>query len=340
MMVFTRIKNIKQISALLNSATTLGLVCNTSGARAVNKGGMCMTANQIALNQHLETARHNVELEKVERRKARATAAQAQAAADQADVARQRQLEDARHNAEMEKQNWFQTLAVTEETRRHNVAGEEVNWFNATTNRDHYTRADQIAAENAISSRMQAEASQSQASASHRQATASLMNAQTNRSMLAESIRHNMAQETELTRANKASELNRFAERLEESRHNRQSEGIQRSQSRSAARQASAAVEQASAATLRAQNDERRLGLEERKLDLEGQKVKQGWVNVAFSGIDRVLEGERVKQGWANTAISGVDMFGDLAETMYKVSGQESADRVSEYEARRGGGRK
>lgn len=191
-----------------------------------------MTTNQVAYAKVKEDTRHNTETEQIERSKAASQASQADSAARQARVAELAQEEAARHNREGERVNWFSALSGWEESVRHNKETESVNWFNAQTTRDTQTRQAAVSErlahvqegqlgvaqeqlklnardtasreKQASASQTQAAASMIQASASRDQATASLLNAQTQQSALAESIRHNQIVEQETFRNNLA----------------------------------------------------------------------------------------------------------------------------------------
>lgn len=198
-------------SARLASLLSLGVVTNL-----ICYGGDEMTTNQIAYAKLGEDVRHNTQSEQIERGKAEAALSQARAAHRQATVAELRQQEDARHNLEGERVNWFSAISGYEEAKRSHQENERVNWFNAETQRDYQHRLAktserqasvserqatvaerqlQLNAADTASRRIQAEASSAQAAASWEQAQASLWNAQTQRSSLAESIRHNQVSE-------------------------------------------------------------------------------------------------------------------------------------------------
>lgn len=251
-----------------------------------------MTANQIAYNQHLEAGRHNRVMEALSERELGTKEATSQAALEQARVAAQRQVEDARHNAEMEHQNWYSTLAVTEETARHNRAGEEVNWFNASSQRDHFTRADAIAREQlkisqhmADSQRISAQASRTSAAAAYRQSSAALQNAATNVLQVSELQRHNTAVESEQHRTNVVQETINSMKHAETMRHNKESE------SQGSTRNDIESVK-ANARGKLADLKEQELTLEKRKMDIEATR----------------------------TVIQGIDRLGHLALSIYNVA--------------------
>lgn len=165
-----------------------------------------MTANQIEFAKHGETRRHNQVTEAqgwrdVDTRSRQADAAmqQAVAATQQAGVAAQRLKEESRHNAEQERINWWSTERSQKEVERANAEKEKQQWVAITTladlqakQGDAVQRQAAVAESDAVSKRLQAQASQIQAGAASRQASASMLNAQTQQSALAESIRHNL----------------------------------------------------------------------------------------------------------------------------------------------------
>lgn len=189
-----------------------------------------MTSNQIAFNQHIETARHNVELERLEGVKAAASARsaeashmQARAAMRQAEVASSRQMEDVRHNQSVEAIQMGQlqvqkSLAdvqsrTQQEQVRHNKAAEALQFQQiATTERVGMA---------------QASASFAHAAAAGKSADAALYQA-------------------------KVAE----ARQQEDARHNLVAEAISRSSNVSAYKSAQAAQDSATAALIRAQTSE------------------------------------------------------------------------------------
>lgn len=169
------------------------------------KGNWCqerrliMTSNQIAFNQHIETNRHNVEMERLEGMKAAAATTsaeashmQARAAMRQADVASSRQIEDARHNQSVEAIQMGQlqvqkSLAdvqnrTQQEQVRHNKAAEALQF-------------QQIATTEKVGM-AQASASFAHAAAAGRSADAALYQAKVAEARQQEDARHNMVAES------------------------------------------------------------------------------------------------------------------------------------------------
>lgn len=143
-----------------------------------------MTANQIEYAKHLETIRHNVETEAQGRADVASRQATAQAAVSQAATAERSQ----------------------QETARHNLVAEAVSQFSAQHTALYQDRTGR--------------ASLQQAQAASTTAAANMLNAQTRQAELSESIRHNMAQESEAYRSHTASEAIASATLSETKRHN------------------------------------------------------------------------------------------------------------------------
>lgn len=161
-----------------------------------------MTSNQIAFNNYLETARHNAELEKIERHKADssrmsalASGISAEASARQAGVASRRQLEDVRHNREDEAIRQGQLRVQSEqasiardtqkEAVRHNVMAESISKQQIESTRE-------VGLTQAAVNR---EVGLQQAAAAHRQAGAAESQARTAALRQSEDARHNMVSE-------------------------------------------------------------------------------------------------------------------------------------------------
>lgn len=239
-----------------------------------------MTANQIALSKLREEARHNRVSEVHEHYDTRTRRQQADAATSQADTA-----------AKQLAVNWWSAqeaqrsaMAKEAETYRHNYQQEQLDSYRYMT---------------------AAAAAQDQARAALQQAGTAARNATTNENVLAETIRRNMALESqaskelqEQSRHNRAAEGVSYAQVSEQkranvaqeqlkaqyqqelARHNVEAEKVATSQAMSASRQASAAEQSAvsgathsSAAMVSAQAAQTRAETDQSRVILEGLRT-------------------------------------------------------------------
>lgn len=232
-----------------------------------------MTANQINYARVREDRRHNLISEKHEHEDVRTRRMTAGANVSQAETARLRQSEDARHNRMSERFNTEKLNIESAETRRHNAATEDVQRFSAlaesiykqskaqfesrqaaVSEREASVRERQAAvSEREVSSRERMESverskAHSQylaALASQEQAKVAGVRAETEKSQLAESIRHAQAVEHETSRHNMYDESIRVAQNNETRRHQLETEAIETIKAGAAETRAGAAKIQA-----------------------------------------------------------------------------------------------
>lgn len=213
------------LSSMIRTASTFWFVGSRTRKHhnAVMKGGIIMTANQVAYFKATEEQRHNLESERQKDRdisigelnatsqriQAEAARSQASSASAQADIARSRQSEEARHNFEQEAINWWSSTAGVAETQRHNKATEAQQMFSARSlaglqkaqslaaaeQASAATLSAQAAQDRAYASLLSAKASGTQAAASMEQARVAGIRANTELSALGETIRHNTSVE-------------------------------------------------------------------------------------------------------------------------------------------------
>nr|AVX53500.1 putative ORF1 [Marmot picobirnavirus] len=181
------------------------------------KGGIKMTANQIAYNRQREEVRHNAELEKQgrihlahEHATAGASVKQAEAAVSQAGTAALSQKETARHNAQQEQINWWYNSAYANEMRRHNMEGEAINRIQVDNLHEYQLAQGQaalrqaavserqasVAERNATTQERELENSRLRSQASYLSAQAGWVSAQANQMRVTEEYRHNRVQES------------------------------------------------------------------------------------------------------------------------------------------------
>lgn len=183
-----------------------------------------MTANQINYAKHREEGRHNRTLEEIEREKLVTAQHQADTQRYQARTAKRVAQEQERANRAREEYNWWSFGQTLSEQNRHNVEQENVsrsglaetirhNTVSETLAQQDYQSMAALRSQQGEASLMQAQASQRSAEANYRSATAALqqatvagIRAETEKSQLAELIRHNSINEAELNRHNVASE--------------------------------------------------------------------------------------------------------------------------------------
>lgn len=180
-----------------------------------SKGGIIMTANQIAYNKYVEESRHNIQTEGVERRKALAAWNQAGAAQSQALTASARAEEEKRHNREAERVSSASQVSTEKYQRDTGAAALKQAESSETQAKSSVVQGEAAARRAAVeearlpiyqyeaeSSRIGALAKQTSASAAVQQAQVAAMRASEDarahrvqegisRASLAESIRHN-----------------------------------------------------------------------------------------------------------------------------------------------------
>lgn len=184
-----------------------------------------MTANQIAFNAYVESNRHNLASEDIERSKAQSSAEQARAATSQAATAAARQMEDARHNladedirrgtlvvsqgtlsesirhnAQMETEAMRHNKSAEmiaqgqlAESARHNIASEGISRDTLKETSRHNVSLEDISRGQ---TRVQREVGLAQAAASQASAEASKMQAEVAGRRATEEARHNLVAES------------------------------------------------------------------------------------------------------------------------------------------------
>lgn len=268
-----------------------------------------MTANQIEFAKHKETSRHNLASEHIEGRKATASERQAGAAERQAEVAGLQQKETARHNAAQETMQWWFNRNSIAETQRHNKAQEDVNWFNANALKSHQERSDAAAAR-------QAAASESQASTARINALTNRYDAETRRqlagiesSKLAESIRHNVAVESETNRSNIAQESIGRQRNVETERANRASEELHGKE-----------LNQRRIEGVEAARHNRAVEKETRRANTAKQGAESAKVNTSQVATATKSVSDLAKSMFYGRKVGGFDSFGNILTSVGRSS--------------------